>query len=64
MEVQEIALAINSVLMVFVSLPAEVILAAQNINTAITIYVFKNYVVRQTMIAHMTKNVLRIILDR
>jgi len=63
-EVQEIASAINSVLMVFVSLPAELILAVQNINTAITIYVFKNYVVRQTMTAHMTKNVLRIILDR
>lgn len=63
-EVQEIALAINSVSMGFVSLPAEVILVVQNINTAIITYVFKNYVVRQTTIAHTMKNASRIILDR
>lgn len=63
-EVREIASATNSVSMVFVSPPAEVILVVQNINTAIITYVFKNYVVRPTTIAHTTKNVLRIILDR
>jgi len=63
-EVQEIASAINSVSMAFVSLPAEVILVVRNINIAIIIYVFKNYVVRQTMTVHTMKNVLKIILDR
>lgn len=64
MEVQEIALAINSVSMVSVNPPAEVILAVRNINTAIIVYVFKNYVVSQIMIAHTMKNALKIILDR
>lgn len=64
MEVQEIVSATNSVLMAFVNPPAEVILAAQNTNTAIITYVFKNYVVYQTTTVHMMKNALRIILDR
>lgn len=50
--------------MAFVSLLAEVIPAARNINTAIITYVFKNYVARQTMTVRMTKSALKTISDR
>lgn len=64
MEVREIALVINSASMAFVSLLAEVILAAQNTNTAITTYVFKNYVARQIVTVDMMKSALKTISDR
>lgn len=63
-EVQETASATNSVSMVFVSPPVEVILVVRNINTAIITYVFKNYVVRQTTTARTMKSASKIILDR
>lgn len=63
-EVREIASAISSASMAFVSLLAEAISAARNINTAIITYVFKNYVARRTVTVDMTKSALKTISDR
>jgi hypothetical protein len=63
-EVRETASAINFALMVSASLLVGVTQAVQNINTAIIAYVFKNYGVHQTMVAHTMKNALKITSDR